>query len=181
MEEHLPTGWGNWAEISLVLLTGFTIFGGVFGRYLNDRITKHTAKLNTELNTAKLELNNKVATAETSAENKVTAAAADLHKKLARERTELEGRIARERAELDEEMADLRKDLSEKIRAEGAAVGEGLAAIREHSRQIELWVRDNLTRDVDFKLAMAEQKTSMSDVNTKLERLIDRLFDKSKE
>lgn len=179
MEEHLPTGWGNWAEISLALLTGFTVFGEVFRRYLNGRITTHTAAIDRKIDSAKSDLSSKLTTTAAQAENKVTAASTELHKKLARERSELEGIIARERAELDEEMSDLRNDLSDKIRAEGAAVGEGLAAIREHSRQIELWVRDNLTRDVDFKLAMAEQKTSMSDVSMKLDRLVERLLDKT--
>lgn len=178
MGEHLPTGWGNWAEISLALLTGFTVFGEVFRRYLNGRITTHTAAVDRKLDIAKSDLAGKVVAAVTAAENKVATASTELSRKLAKERAELEGRIASERAELDAEIYELRSDLSEKIAREGRAVGEGIAAIREHTKQIELWVRDNLTRDTDFKAAMSHSNASMGSLNDKLDRLINRLLDK---
>jgi uncharacterized coiled-coil DUF342 family protein len=78
---------------------------------------------------------------------------------------------------LREEISDMVRALEEKIERSGHDFGESLQAIRQNSNEIALYVRDNFARRDEVKDAIDEIKESQLRLETKFDKINDRMRD----
>ncbi len=67
------------------------------------------------------------------------------------------------------------RDLHDRIERIAHDTGETVAALRQHSTQIELYMRDNFVREPAFASARKEIKDSQASMEKKLDDIRDRL------